>query len=142
MKHHSHAILSAWLMYSYMERMSQLKDVKLELYTRPTCSDCHEGKAFLAEHQISYTNNDLSEQPEKEKTLRKLTQTRMVPAFVFKDEYLLGKWSTCKVFIGLENNMNEIKNKFTTDLLIILLVNNNLVSLSTMKKGVEFLIEI
>lgn len=101
--------------YSYMERMSQLKDVKLELYTRPTCSDCQEGKAFLAEHQISYTNYDLSEQPEKEKTLRKLTGTRMVPAFVFKDKSLFGKWSKPKVFIGFENNMDEIKNKLKID---------------------------
>src|SRR5699024_11685206 len=112
-------------MYSYMERMSQLKDVKLELYTRPTCSDCQEGKAFLAEHQISYTNYDLSEQPEKEKILRKLTGTSMVPAFVFKDKSLFGKWSKPKVFIGFENNMDEMKNKLIIDELLMLLVNNN-----------------
>src|SRR5699024_7760122 len=102
-------------MYSYMERMSQLKDVKLELYTRPTCSDCQEGKALLAENQISYTNYDLSEQPAKEKTLRKLTRTRMVPAFVFKDKSLFGKWSKHRVCIGYEHNMDEIKNKLKID---------------------------
>src|SRR5699024_1099842 len=123
-KHHSHAILSAWLMYSYMERMSQLKDVKLELYTRPTCSDCQEGKAFLAEHQISYTNYDLSEQPEKEKTLLKLTGTRVVLVFVFKDKSLFIKCSKSKIFIGFENYMYYIINKLKIDYLIILLVNN------------------
>src|SRR5699024_8979060 len=102
-------------MYSYMERMSQLKDVKLELYTRPTCSDCQEGKAFLAEHQISYTSYDLSEQPEKEKTLRKITGTRMVPAFVFKDKSLFDNWCKFKVFIGFDNNMDEIKNIIKID---------------------------
>jgi len=102
-------------MYSYMERMSQLKDVKLELYTRPTCSDCQAGKAFLAEHQISYTNHDLSEQPEKEKTLRKLTGTRMVPAFVFKEKSLRGKLRKPKVLIGFENNLGEIKQILKID---------------------------
>ena len=88
---------------------SSLKKVQLELYTRPTCSDCQAGKVFLAAHGIPYTNYDLSEQPEKEKTLRKLTGTRIVPAFVFKDKSLRGRWSKPKVFIGFENNIDEIK---------------------------------
>ena len=86
-----------------------MKNIQLELYTRPTCSDCQAGKAFLAEHHISYINYDLSEHPEKEKDLRKLTGTRMVPAFVFKDKSLRGKLRKPKVLIGFENNLEEIK---------------------------------
>lgn len=63
-----------------------MKKVQLELYTRPTCSDCQAGKAFLERHHVSYINHDLSEEPEKEKHLRKLSGARMVPAFVFKDK--------------------------------------------------------
>lgn len=93
------------------ERMSSLKNVQLELYTRPTCSDCQAGKAFLAKHHIPFTNHDLSEHPEREKDLRKLTGTRMVPAFVFKDKSLLGRMSKPKVLIGFENNLDEIKKR-------------------------------
>jgi len=89
-----------------------MKNVQLELYTRPTCSDCQAGKAFLAKHHISYINYDLSEHPEKEKDLRKLTGTRMVPAFVFKEKSLRGKWRKPKVLIGFENNLDEIKQLF------------------------------
>ncbi|HLR66841.1 MAG TPA: glutaredoxin family protein [Virgibacillus sp.] len=86
-----------------------MEDVQLELYTRPTCSDCQEGKAFLGDHHIPYTNYDLSEQPEMEKDLRKLTGTRMVPTFVFKEKSLRGKFRKPKVLIGFENNLEEIK---------------------------------
>lgn len=90
--------------------MSTVKNVQLELYTRPTCSDCQAGKKFLSEHHISYINHDLSEYPEKEKALRKITGTRMVPTFVFKDKSLRGRFSKPEVFIGFENNLAEIKN--------------------------------
>lgn len=89
--------------------MSSMKNVQLELYTRPTCSDCQEGKVFLVKYRISYIHHDLSEHPEKEKKLRTLTGTRMVPAFVFKDKSLRGKLKKPKVLIGFENNADEIK---------------------------------
>lgn len=92
-----------------------MKNVQLELYTRPTCSDCQAGKAFLAEHHVSYINYDLSEYPEKEKDLRKLTGTRMVPAFVFKENSLRGKFRKPKVLIGFENNLDEIKQLLKID---------------------------
>lgn len=92
-----------------------MRSVQLELYTRPTCSDCQAGKAFLAKHHISYVSHDLSEHPEKEKNLRKLTGARMVPAFVFKDKSLRGKLSKPKVLIGFENNIDEIKKILKID---------------------------
>lgn len=92
-----------------------MKNVQLELYTRPTCSDCQAGKSFLEKHRISYINHDLSEQPEKEKELRKLTGTRMVPAFVFKDKSLLGRLSKPEVLIGFESNIDRVKNILKID---------------------------
>ncbi|MBO1001305.1 glutaredoxin family protein [Pseudogracilibacillus auburnensis] len=92
-----------------------MKNVQLELYTRPTCSDCQEGKAFLAKHRVSFINHDLSEHPEKEKDLRKLTGTRMVPAFVFKEKSLRGRLKKPKTLIGFENNVDEIKQILNID---------------------------
>jgi len=86
-----------------------MEKMQLELYTRPTCSDCQKGKAFLAEQRIPYINHDLSQYPEKEKDLRKLTGTRMVPAFILKKKSLRGWLSKPTVLIGFENNIDEIK---------------------------------
>lgn len=98
-----------------LKGMREMKNVQLELYTRPTCSDCQAGKAFLAKHHVSYVSHDLSKQPEKEKDLRKLTGARMVPAFVFKEKSLHGRLSKPKVFIGFENNVDEIKHILKID---------------------------
>jgi len=98
-----------------MKGMNDMKNIQLELYTRPTCSDCQAGKAFLAEHDINYISHDLSEHPEKEKDLRKLTGTRMVPTFVFKDKSIRGNFTKPKILIGFENNLDEIKSLLKLD---------------------------
>lgn len=92
-----------------------MKNARLELYTRPTCSDCQAAKVFLAEHDISYIDHDLAAHPEKEKDLRKLTGTRMVPTFVLKDPSFLGRWKKPTVYIGFENNLDEIKQLVNID---------------------------
>ena len=92
-----------------------MKHVQLELYTRPTCSDCQVGKAFLNKHRISYIDHDLSKYPGKEADLRGLTGTRMVPTFVFKDNSLLGRLRKPEVMIGFENNINKIKQNLKID---------------------------
>lgn len=86
-----------------------MKNVQFELYTRPTCSDCQEAKAFLAEHNIPYVGYDLSIEPEKEKELIKVSGSRVVPAFVFKEKSFLGLRRKPKVLIGFESNKEEIK---------------------------------
>ncbi|MEK3886775.1 glutaredoxin family protein [Bacillus sp. FSL K6-3431] len=86
-----------------------MKNAQFELYTRPTCSDCQEAKAFLAENNIPYIDYDLSKEPEKEKKLIKVSGSRVVPAFVFKQKSLLGIRSKPKVLIGFERNEDEIK---------------------------------
>ncbi|WP_188006639.1 Glutaredoxin family protein [Sporosarcina sp. ANT_H38] len=85
-----------------------MKKVQLELYTRPTCSDCQDAKAYLAEHHIAYIDYDLSKDPAKEQELIKLSGARMVPTFVFKGKSLVGLMSKRKVLIGFEQNFDEI----------------------------------
>ena len=86
-----------------------MKKVQFELYTRPTCSDCQEAKAFLTENNIPYIDYDLSKEPAKEKELIKIAGSRIVPAFVFENKSMLGLRSKPKVIIGFEQNFDEIK---------------------------------
>lgn len=86
-----------------------MKNMQLELYTRPTCADCKAAKEFLSENKVHYTEYDLNKQPAKEKELIAATGTRIVPAFVFKKKSLLGFMSKPKVIIGFERNQNEIE---------------------------------
>lgn len=94
-----------------------MKQYQLELYTRPTCSDCQAAKEFLSKNNISYIDYDLTKQPAKEEELIKVSGTRIVPAFVFKKKSLLGLVSKPKVLIGFENNIEEIKS--------LLMIENN-----------------
>ena len=86
-----------------------MKNSQFELYTRPTCSDCQDAKAFLAKHNIPYIGYDLSIEPEKEKELIRVSGSRVVPAFVFKQKTFLGFKRKPKVLIGFEQNKEEIK---------------------------------
>ncbi|MEC2074508.1 glutaredoxin family protein [Metabacillus fastidiosus] len=92
-----------------------MKKFQLELYTRPTCSDCQEGKKFLHKNGISYIDYDLTKHPSKEDELIKITGTRIVPAFVFKNKSLLGWMSKPKVLIGFERNIDEIREILNRD---------------------------
>jgi Glutaredoxin and related proteins len=93
-----------------------MKKFQLELYTRPTCSDCQAAKAFLAKENVSYIDYDLTKQPSKEEELIKITGIRIVPAFVFRNKALFGLTSKPKVMIGFETNIDEIKR--------LLMINN------------------
>lgn len=84
--------------------------LKLELYTRPTCSDCQAAKEYLSKNNISHTEFNLTKLPDRETDLIKITGTRMVPAFVFKEKSLLGFMKKPKVIIGFEMNRDEIQN--------------------------------
>lgn len=85
-----------------------MKKVQLELYTRPTWTDCQAGKEFLSQNKISYIEYDLTKQPSKEEDLIKLTGTRIVPTFVFRNKSFLGLKGKPKTLIGFEQNKDEI----------------------------------
>ncbi|MBM7634022.1 glutaredoxin family protein [Geomicrobium sediminis] len=81
----------------------------LELYTHPWCSDCQDGKKYLKKTQTPFVEHDLSNEPEKEDQLKKLTGSRVVPGFVFQKQSLLGRLQKPIVFTGFERNQNEIE---------------------------------
>ncbi|MDY0406290.1 glutaredoxin domain-containing protein [Virgibacillus sp. 179-BFC.A HS] len=89
-----------------------MKNYRLEVYTRPTCSDCQDLKEFLHSHHIHHKEYDLAKQPAKEKELIKITGSRVVPALVFSRSSLLRK---PKSLIGFERNKDEIKKLLKVD---------------------------
>lgn len=70
---------------------------QLEIYTRPTCSDCQDLKRFLKKHRIPHRQYDLEEHPAKEKELKKLTGNRIVPGIIFSHPAVLGYGKNQKV---------------------------------------------
>ncbi|MGR3763158.1 glutaredoxin family protein [Rossellomorea sp. NS-SX7] len=85
------------------------KDLILELYTRPTCSDCQAAKEYLAEHNIDYVHKDVADDESIEEELKELAGSRIVPSFAFYKKGLLGKKKLVKNLIGFENNREEIE---------------------------------
>lgn len=81
----------------------------LEIFTRPTCSDCQDLKRFLQKYYIPYKEYDLTKQPSKEKDLVKITGSRIVPALVFSEPSFLGLRRKSKSMIGFERNKEKIK---------------------------------
>ena len=81
------------------------KNIQLELYTRPTCSDCQESKRYLNSQEISYSHKDVSQNLDLEEEMKKISGNRIVPLFVF-----CGKKKLFKYYVGFENNKKDILN--------------------------------
>jgi len=84
--------------------------LELELYTRPTCSDCQDAKKYLTSNRIHFADKDVSKDLSLEKEMKKISGNRIVPMFAFYKKGLFGKRKLIKHFIGFENNRNEILN--------------------------------
>ncbi len=80
---------------------------ELVLYTRPTCSDCQDAKAYLAEHNIPYEHKDVGADPSLEEDMKSISGAKIVPVFAFYKKGLFGKKLTHH-FIGFERNRQEI----------------------------------
>ena len=80
----------------------------LELYTRPTCSDCQDAKKYLQENEIPYIDKDVGKNSSLEKELIQLSGTRIVPSFAFYKKGFLGSKKLVKNIIGFEMNKQEI----------------------------------
>jgi len=89
--------------------------LELELYTRPTCSDCQDAKKYLSSNNINYVNKDVAGNRSLEKDMKKITGNRIVPMFAFYKKGLLGKRKLVTHFIGYENNKKEIINMLKND---------------------------
>ncbi|MCA1061278.1 glutaredoxin family protein [Rossellomorea aquimaris] len=83
-------------------------DLTLELYTRPTCSDCQAAKEYLNEQKIDYVHKNVGEEEGYERELKEISGSRIVPSFAFYEKGLFGKKKLVKNFIGFENNKEEI----------------------------------
>ncbi|WP_339227424.1 glutaredoxin family protein [Oceanobacillus sp. FSL K6-2867] len=86
-----------------------MKVSHLEIYTRPTCSDCQDLKKFLQSNYIPFKEYNLAKQPSKEKDLIKITGNRIVPTLVFTKPSFFGLMRKPKSLIGFERNKDEIK---------------------------------
>jgi len=84
--------------------------LELELYTRPTCSDCQDAKKYLTSNRIHFADKDVSKDLSLEKEMKKISGNRIVPMFAFYKKGLFGKRKLIKHFIGFENNRNDILN--------------------------------
>lgn len=87
-----------------------MNTLELELYTRPTCSDCQEAKKYLSSNNIHYADKDVSKDMSLEEDLKEISGTRIVPMLAFYKKGLFGKRKLVKHFIGFENNKDEIMN--------------------------------
>ncbi|ANU20025.1 NrdH-redoxin [Planococcus plakortidis] len=83
------------------------KKLELVLYTRPTCSDCQDAKAYLAEHGIPYEHKNVEGQPGLEEEMKAISGAKIVPVFAFYKKGLFGK-KLAHEFIGFERNRDEI----------------------------------
>lgn len=59
------------------------KNIQLELYTRPTCSDCQESKRYLNSQEISYSHKDVSQNLDLEEEMKKYQATELFPYLFF-----------------------------------------------------------
>ncbi|AVQ99796.1 glutaredoxin family protein [Oceanobacillus sp. M65] len=84
-----------------------MKNYQLEVFTRPTCSDCQDLKGFLQHYKIPHKEYDLAKDPEKEKDLKNITGNRIVPTLLFSRPSFFGK-SKSTSMIGFERNKSEI----------------------------------
>jgi glutaredoxin len=50
---------------TYIREIYLDKNIQLELYTRPTCSDCQESKRYLNSQEISYSHKEVLLQSKK-----------------------------------------------------------------------------
>jgi glutaredoxin len=87
-----------------------IKGIKLELYTRPICSDCQESKKYLSSNRIDYEHKDVSQNIDLEKDMKKISGNRIVPLFAFYKKIFGVKKKIIKYFVGFENNKEEILN--------------------------------
>ena len=77
------------------------KNIQLELYTRPTCSDCQESKRYLNSQEISYSHKDVSQNLDLEEEMKKYQATELFPYLFYKNFW--GK-KLFKYYVGFENN--------------------------------------
>ena len=64
------------------------KNIQLELYTRPMCSDCQESKRYLNSQGINYSHKDVSQNLDLEEEMKKYQATELFPYLLFIKKFL------------------------------------------------------
>lgn len=65
-------------------------DNAVEIYTTPSCQYCKKTKAFLAEHDIGYTEYNVSDNQNKRQEMVEKSGQMSVPVTVIGDEIITG----------------------------------------------------
>ena len=60
------------------------------LYSLPSCHFCHETKGFLTEHNIPFTDYDVSSDEDKKNEMIKKSEQMSVPVIFVDEEMVLG----------------------------------------------------
>lgn len=63
---------------------------EVTIYTTPTCSWCAAAKRFLDEHEIEYTEYDVSEDPDRLEELIRISGQTGVPVLDIDGEIVVG----------------------------------------------------
>jgi len=65
-------------------------DKQVTIYSTPTCHFCQEAKAFFKEHNIDYTEYDVSTDKEKVQEMVERSGQMGVPVIFVGDEMVIG----------------------------------------------------
>lgn len=63
---------------------------QVTIYSTPTCHFCQATKDFFAEHQVAYTNHDVSKDLEKRQEMIDMTGQMGVPVIRIGDDVVIG----------------------------------------------------
>lgn len=67
-----------------------MKKPKVEVYTTPTCEDCRNLKKFLNEHDISFREYSIADEPKAAEKLRKRSGKTLVPTIYIDNREFFG----------------------------------------------------
>lgn len=65
-------------------------DKNITIYSTPTCHFCHMAKDFLTEHNVPFTDIDVSADPEKRAEMIEKSGQMGVPVITIDDEMIVG----------------------------------------------------
>ncbi|MBI3573758.1 glutathione S-transferase N-terminal domain-containing protein [Candidatus Kaiserbacteria bacterium] len=71
-----------------MDNATQQKTVAI--YSTPTCHFCQLSKEFFAEHDIQFTNYDVSKDLQRRQEMFDITNQMGVPVIVIGDDVVIG----------------------------------------------------
>ncbi len=71
-----------------MDTPTQQKPVAI--YSTPTCHFCQMAKEYFAEHNIQFTNYDVSKDLERRQEMFDITSQMGVPVIVIGDDVIIG----------------------------------------------------